>query len=39
MMYITLGIGMNGLETAREIRKLQAYRKILIVAVADSACG
>ncbi len=37
MMDINLGIGMNGLETAREIRKLPAYKTIPIVAVTGYA--
>ncbi|MCE1164309.1 MAG: ATP-binding protein [Bacteroidetes bacterium] len=37
MMDINLGLGMNGLETAREIRKLPVYDRIPIVAVTGYA--
>lgn len=37
MMDINLGIGMNGLETAREIRRHPAYNEIPIVAVTGYA--
>jgi PAS domain S-box-containing protein len=37
MMDINLGLGMNGIETANEIRKIEGYQKIPIVAVTGYA--
>ena len=37
LMDINLGIGMNGLETAREIRKMKAYKDTPIIAVTGYA--